>query len=225
VSIKRDHTVSHVLKAMGVEDGKETVHARWRKIITEYSPLALSHPNDRIPALLGLAKQMQFITGGRYLAGLWEESFVRDLLWVAVANPGARTKGVALSWSWASQKAGVRYTNGQRKQIGGLGTYSPAELGNWGDVESELLGASCELVAAECAALGADDTGRVELGWVKLRGYAVDLEPLSESLFKEEDRWTVQVNGIKSRDVFWDAAPEGLEEGGELEKQRFCLLR
>ena len=226
IEIKKEHTASLAVALAGKDASKKGLHGRWRKIITEYSPLSLSRPDDRLPALSGLAKQMRGVVGGRYLAGLWEESLVRDLLWVAVSNPGERARGVAPTWSWASQRAGVRYTNGQRVQMGGLGMYSPAELGNWGDVASELMGASCELVGAECVPARGDDTGRVASGWVKLKGYVADLEPLGESLFVEKSsRWAVQVNGVKSWDVFWDEAPEGFEEGGGFWKDRYCLVR
>ncbi|KAG7294041.1 hypothetical protein NEMBOFW57_004103 [Staphylotrichum longicolle] len=143
--------------------------AHWRKMVTEYSPLALSRASDRLPALSGLAKQVRQFRDARYLAGLWEDTFFRDALWVAAANPGRRSaEWVAPTWSWASQRGGVRYTNGERLQLGGLGVYRPAELGNFGDVTSELVGGSCELVAAECVPAGVDDTGRVEKGWVKV---------------------------------------------------------
>ncbi|KAK0743044.1 heterokaryon incompatibility protein-domain-containing protein [Schizothecium vesticola] len=230
VDVKKEHAAAlvKVVAAIDSKNNKRGLHARWRKITTEYSPLSLTRPDDRLPALSGLAKQMRGVMGGsagRYLAGLWEGSFARDLLWMAVANPGDRIRGVAPSWSWASQRAGVRYTNGQRIQMGGVGVYNPAELGNWGDVGSELVGASCELVGAECVAVGGDETGRVESGWAKVRGYVVDLDPLGGSLYLENGRWVVQVNGVKSWDVFWDESPEGFEEGGGFWRERFCLLR
>jgi len=184
-----------VVTAIDNKDNKRGLHARWRKIITEEcSPLFLSRPDDRLPALSGLAKQMRGVMGGsagRYLAGLWEGSFARDLLWMAVANPGDRITGVAPSWPWASQRAGVRYTKGQRTQMGGLGVYNLVELGNWGGVGSKLVGASCELVRAECVAVGGDETGRVESGWVKIGGYVVASDPLGGFLYLENGRWVV----------------------------------
>jgi hypothetical protein len=62
---------------------------RSREIVTEYSGLALTFPNDRLSALSGLAKQMRQYRGSKYLAGLCEDSLFRDLLWVS--TPSGRT--------------------------------------------------------------------------------------------------------------------------------------
>ena len=170
---------------------------------------------------------MRRFRGARYLAGLWEDTFFRDTLWLPVSDPGQRSAAWrAPTWSWASQRGAVRYTNGERMQLGGLGVYQPAEMGfNDGDVASELVGGSCELVAAECVAAGVDDTGRVEKGWVRVTGWVVEMEPVGEFLGLEAEGWAVTVNGIESRRVFWDEEPKGVEEGGQFWGQRFCLLR
>jgi hypothetical protein len=62
---------------------------RSREIVTEYSGLALTFPNDRLSALSGLAEQMRQYRGSKYLAGLCEDSLFRDLLWVS--TPSGRT--------------------------------------------------------------------------------------------------------------------------------------
>ncbi|KAK4140917.1 heterokaryon incompatibility protein-domain-containing protein [Dichotomopilus funicola] len=193
------------------------------------------------PPFSGLAKQMRGVRPkARYLAGLWEDSFFRDLLWVSVLpNPGlkkqmgkdekrngAEPEWLAPTWSWASRGHAVRYTNGQRIQVGGLGIYQPAEMGNSGDVASELVGGSCELLAAECVPAGVDDTGKVKSGWVKVKGYVVEVGPVCELVSAEQrERWVVTVNGVKSWDVFWDEPPQGHEEGGGFWSEKFSLLR
>lgn len=139
---------------------------------------------------------------------------------------GVEPEWLAPTWSWASRGHAVRYTNGQRIQVGGLGIYQPAEMGNSGDVASELVGGSCELVAAECVPAGVDDTGKVKSWWVKVKGYVVEVGPVCEFLSAEErERWVVTVNGVKSWDVFWDEPPQGHEEGGGFWRDKFSLLR
>ncbi len=49
---------------------------RWRDTVSMYSGLALSKNSDLLPALSGLAKQMQEVRGSEYLAGLWKDSFM-----------------------------------------------------------------------------------------------------------------------------------------------------
>lgn len=99
----------------------------WRVIVERYSQRELSHPSDRLPALSGLAKEIQSVTGDTYCAGLWWGDLVFSLAWTGgdLFNAKGRfgedkgfvvhswnvndwpggiqsTEYVAPSWSWAS---------------------------------------------------------------------------------------------------------------------------
>ncbi|KAJ4424227.1 hypothetical protein N0V82_001093 [Gnomoniopsis sp. IMI 355080] len=81
----------------------------WDKIVSEYTGLELTFDTDRLAALAGLASRAhRFRRDQRYLAGLWENSFLESLLWSADTRSEAYAKtkrirpAIAPSWSWAS---------------------------------------------------------------------------------------------------------------------------
>jgi hypothetical protein len=82
---------------------------RWTEIIMEYSRLQLSFQYDRLPALSGIAKEMQKHRADQYLAGLWEDDLPAALLWyrksVWLGDPRGSARPqeyTAPTWSWAS---------------------------------------------------------------------------------------------------------------------------
>ncbi|KAF2123163.1 heterokaryon incompatibility protein-domain-containing protein, partial [Lophiotrema nucula] len=62
------------------EGGAREIGIRWRAIVTEYSKLDLSFATDRLPALLGIAKEIQAASPSRIIAGCWEKTLSDDLL-------------------------------------------------------------------------------------------------------------------------------------------------
>ncbi|PMD31506.1 HET-domain-containing protein [Hyaloscypha variabilis F] len=89
--------------------------SQWHDIVTEYTSLSMTLISDRLPAILGLAQEIQSHRDGRYIAGLWEDSLISDLAW-AVSQYGVEKsrpfKSVTLapSWSWASIGTGCFYS-------------------------------------------------------------------------------------------------------------------
>lgn len=89
-----------------------TLHAKWAWVVEEFSRRALTNQADLFPALAGVAALFADKTMlGRYCFGIWEDEFLRGLLWMADrrndAPPGApphrRSREYrAPSWSWAS---------------------------------------------------------------------------------------------------------------------------
>jgi hypothetical protein len=64
---------------------------------------AITPPNDRLPAIAGLAKEFAKRTGFTYICGLWKEDFLHGLLWDAHGTRiSMRTESWAPSWSWPS---------------------------------------------------------------------------------------------------------------------------
>ncbi|KAI0334681.1 HET-domain-containing protein [Cubamyces sp. BRFM 1775] len=83
-----------------------TIHAAWADVVQDYALRALSYPEDRLIACAGIAETFGRALGSQteYLAGLWRDSLLIDLLWSVGDNvPGLRGAGHAPSWSWASQ--------------------------------------------------------------------------------------------------------------------------
>ncbi|KAK5737917.1 hypothetical protein LTR17_006357 [Elasticomyces elasticus] len=86
-------------------------HAIWAATVKHYSKLQLTKAEDRLIALLGLAKTMEDRTGLRFIDGYWDDgswSFVRNLAWVALSDrqfpldAHGRALRRCSSWSWAA---------------------------------------------------------------------------------------------------------------------------
>lgn len=87
----------------------EELYDRWYGIVEEYSTRSLTKATDRLPALSGLAAEInKKLEDDQYIAGLWREDLERGLLWSCPdsRNTGVRARPplqyVAPSWSWAS---------------------------------------------------------------------------------------------------------------------------
>lgn len=80
----------------------------WYKIVADYSSRVITYEEDKLPALAGLAIEYGKASGKTYLAGLWKESLLDDLLWrqgkfeYSNEEPLTPAKYRAPSWSWAS---------------------------------------------------------------------------------------------------------------------------
>ncbi|OCK75828.1 HET-domain-containing protein [Lepidopterella palustris CBS 459.81] len=148
----------HVLSLQGSTDDLEV---RWRKIVAAYSSLKLTFAKDKLPAISGLAKQMQsHRQDDTYLAGLWRNSLIEDLLWrvtkVDTENEDPTPKKPswrpaqwrAPSWSWASVGCRVEYPCSEQP---------PSQ---------EYI----QIVDTSCVPAGADETSEVLLAEIVLSG-------------------------------------------------------
>ena len=83
----------------------------WYSIVNEYTKRELSVEADKLPAIGGIAAEIQRTTGVQYRAGLWQDNLLHDLMWYTQAREWlARPKEWrAPSWSWASVNCPVRY--------------------------------------------------------------------------------------------------------------------
>ena len=91
-----------------------TTHALscWDDIVDLYSRMNLTKPEDKLPALSGIAKEIQGLLkcgspnglSVRYLAGLWDTNLLQQLAWHGknYPIPARPSKYRAPSWSWAS---------------------------------------------------------------------------------------------------------------------------
>ena len=79
---------------------------QWAAIVQAYTRTELTYGSDKLVALAGIAEAVSRIVGipgTDYLAGLWAQDIVVDLLW-RMANSGCRRAAEyrAPSWTWAS---------------------------------------------------------------------------------------------------------------------------
>jgi hypothetical protein len=75
---------------------------RWRLIVTRYCLRSLTYGREIFPAIQGIAKLFQSERGCAYYAGIWEDTFLYDLLWYHKEGTTKLVPYRAPSWSWAS---------------------------------------------------------------------------------------------------------------------------
>ncbi|KAK3345782.1 heterokaryon incompatibility protein-domain-containing protein [Lasiosphaeria hispida] len=125
----------------------------WQRTVTQYSRLQLTQARDKLPALSGCARDIGRLTGDMYLAGLWRASLAEGMLWTV--NPPIECPRPAAwrapSWSWASVdvSSGIDYTYALKTR------YRQ-------DFQDKIE-------SAECALAGADITGEVSSGYIRVR--------------------------------------------------------
>ncbi|KAK8208130.1 heterokaryon incompatibility protein-domain-containing protein, partial [Phyllosticta capitalensis] len=109
--IKRDETDGGSLSTETADSAcDQGIYNLWHRVVGSYSRRALTHQEDKLPAISAMAKELAGLTGDQYLAGLWRSNLPWDLLW---STPNAVTQRPdvwrAPSWSWASVKDTVLY--------------------------------------------------------------------------------------------------------------------
>jgi hypothetical protein len=105
-TLKLDHQES--LETSKIAD----ISRYWRDAMSQYSQLHLTYHSDRLSALAGIARQYGTThknTLGRYVAGMWENTLVNDLLWLVANGYQSNRPEVcyAPTWSWASVTGGT----------------------------------------------------------------------------------------------------------------------
>jgi hypothetical protein len=85
----------------------------WWKLITSYSTRKFTIPEDRLPAILGISRYWEGITGDKNLVGLWKGTLPQDLLWMRIMNlsrsPLPDYLQALPSWTWLSCPVGIEY--------------------------------------------------------------------------------------------------------------------
>jgi hypothetical protein len=87
----------------------------WHDVVGIYSRLDMTKPGDKLIAIDGVAQFMKRTRESRYWAGLWEDSFISDLLWTVAVGDSWSTRPLrptdwrAPTWSWASVDRQVAY--------------------------------------------------------------------------------------------------------------------
>jgi hypothetical protein len=71
----------HAYSLQLVDWGKHRGPPMWHAVVSDYSHMALTKPADIFPAISGLAKSIIEITGWEYVAGLWKENIIVDMVW------------------------------------------------------------------------------------------------------------------------------------------------
>lgn len=98
----------------------EAVWNAWHRVVEQYSRRHLTHQNDKLPAISGIAGKIQKATSSRYIAGLWEANLALDLMWSATSAVDAHyfspDKYRAPSFSWASLDNPVAFASSDQEE-------------------------------------------------------------------------------------------------------------
>lgn len=169
-----------------IENDHFDAYYLWDNIITSYSEGALSHEEDKLIALSGVAKYMESTLHDRYLAGLWQQWLPSQLLW-RYDSPCPRPHVYrAPSWSWAS-----------------VNPQTDRGLTAGRSYDKDIV---ATVVEANIESSGQDTTGQVIGGYLRLR------RPLCTAQFqlrKENDigrhsRVGVRMGGLERSDVVYE---------------------
>lgn len=163
---------------------------RWQVLVTDYSARDLSRPEDKLPALAGLAQAfLEQMPDNSYLAGLWMRTLLDDILWAhrsvkfgRLAEQRRPSEYRAPSWSWAAVDGNIRFLWAKKNRDGFY--------------HSQLL-------KAFTSSTGLGQFGEVTGGELILQGPFCRLQPISI----QTDKW-VQSDPPKMRfRLYLDALP------------------
>ena len=169
----------------------------WDNTITTYSEGALSHEEDKLIALSGVAKYMQSTLHDRYLAGLWRQCLPSQLLWHYDPPGTGPSRYRAHSWSWAS-------VNPQTDR--GL------VAGRFYD-----KGVLAEVVETKIESLGQDTTSQVIGGYLRIRGplCTAQYQPRKETDISKHSRLGIRMGGIERSGVVDEDILDNMQASGE----------
>ncbi|TGO50008.1 hypothetical protein BCON_0194g00190 [Botryotinia convoluta] len=80
----------------------------WNSIVETFTMRSLTNPEDRLPAISAIAKELAFVWNDEHIFGVMRSTVERHLSWVVVSRHGLDTKhdnarnDRAPSWSWVS---------------------------------------------------------------------------------------------------------------------------
>lgn len=137
----------------------------WFSIVQRYTKCDLTFERDKLPALSGVAQQMHQIAPDDYLAGMWRQSFIRELCWVTERPASTLPETYrAPSWSWASHSVNI--------------------LNDWGDINTPIAALSF----ASIKFASGNPFGEVSDGWIILSCHlnVVSLQASTEQLDSRE---------------------------------------
>ena len=92
----------------------DDIYEKWYRVVGEYAILKLTKHTDRLPAIAGIARQVQLRTDDIYLAGLWKSDIPRGLHWWyggQLSVPVRPSVPQAPSWSWAALSLAIDSPN------------------------------------------------------------------------------------------------------------------
>lgn len=151
IGLKSFDLIGEVSRKLAVKpEQKQSIYKYWHEVVEAYSECKLTRAEDKLVAISGLAKRVQPFLGDEYLAGLWKESLLSELLW-RVQREHCNKKIAsyrAPTWSWASVEGRIKFNS---------------EI-------SDLTLQVVTVLASGVTVATADVTGQVTDGFIRLSG-------------------------------------------------------
>jgi hypothetical protein len=123
-------------KFLGDETGAESFTHCWYQIVQFYSRGNLTFPTDKLVAISGIVRKIETVTGCEYLAGLWKESLITDLLWFAAEQP--RRRLIAAQVEGSAGAAASHHAFGKQLELGRQIPYFIAPTWSWASLEGPV---------------------------------------------------------------------------------------
>ena len=188
-----------------------SLNTSWKRgIVREYSHRRLTFPQDKLPALSGIARffQASHIEEGyqeselpQYLAGMWSDDLLEQLLWIAKHPTTTNPVYVAPTWSWASMSGPVDFR--QNSDF--------AEKMGMGDIVYDY---EAHVLEAVCTPATLDSFGRLSGGHLKISTAVFPAQVISGAekarclaYRSQEDVGSIE-KGMEFESVFLDSADD-----------------
>jgi hypothetical protein len=195
----------------------------WVLLSAQYNKRILSHENDKLPALSGMAKYVGDIIQDEYVVGMWRKDLHRSLLWVRFAtcetwsefqeNLACPSAANMPSWSWLSDN--LLFT------LGSTNSLLRQELNIFPDYT---------LHSVDIIHEGTNRFGRIESAVLKISGALLPVTchfvaALTGRLWPEQI-WQLNYKSQRVYNVDFDFSPEGKKfhppEGLAMLKVAYC---
>jgi Heterokaryon incompatibility protein (HET) len=184
-------TTPALLSMPGEATDRKRQFATWHRLVEKYSLRKLTRGSDKLPAISGMALKIQSMVDSRYLAGLWKDNLLEDLLWSSGPDLESPSLAPRLSeyraptWSWASVDIQIRYEN------------DISSSSDKGRIISEVIDADCEAINTNYP-LGEVRSGHINLcGPVKMGTLVAPSNP--------DFYYKLRFDGPSAADVFPDS--------------------
>ena len=169
----------------------------WRRILVAYTQLDITYSKDRLPALAAVVKRIMLSRpGDTYIAGLWRDSIIQDLLWSHVHTDKAYRRIPNIpTWSWACMPDAIDFQMilGSNASVSNIAVKEtgPPQLGN-------AFGAILSLQSHYCVATLVSDT------------ICIDYEETGIDEFPSDHR--LRVSFLFTRDFALPTGPQPLPD-------------
>ncbi|KAI1452651.1 HET-domain-containing protein [Annulohypoxylon moriforme] len=133
----------------------------WYEMVKDYTGRVLTKRNDKLPAISGIASQMEIRTGESYVAGMWRSHLHTGILWQRslenwLVQPPEEDGYRAPSWSWSALDGKIEM---------------------WSNTNEDDFECAAEDIQAEVIPLGADPRGRLASGVMTLTARIKAVDP------------------------------------------------